>query len=94
MIIVAGHIRVAPEQLTNYMNHCRQVVELARAAPGCLDFSLSPDPLEPGRINVFERWTSDTDVEAFRGAGPEGPNSDAIVSADVAQYEVHTRVPL
>lgn len=94
MIIVAGHLRVATEQLTDYLDGCREVVELARAAPGCLDFALSPDPLEPGRINIFERWTSDTDVEAFRGAGPEGPDSDAIISADVAQYEVHSRLPL
>ncbi len=26
--------------------------------PGCLDFALSADLVEPGRINIFERWES------------------------------------
>lgn len=39
---------------------------LARAAPGCLDFAQSADPLDAGRINIFERWESAADLEAFR----------------------------
>jgi quinol monooxygenase YgiN len=91
MIIVAGHLQVAPEDRTDYLDGCREVVRLARATPGCLDFALSADPLEPGRVNVFERWRSAEDVEAFRGAGPEGPDAAAPIAADVEQYEVRTR---
>jgi quinol monooxygenase YgiN len=94
MIIVAGHLQVAPAHRADYLEGCREVAELARAAPGCLDFALSADPLEPDRINVFERWRSVDDVEAFRGAGPEGPDAQAIISADVKQYEIRTRLRL
>ena len=56
--------------------------------PGCLDFALSADVLEPGRINVFERWESQAAVEAFRGSGPSDEQAEAIVSASVAEYDI------
>jgi heme-degrading monooxygenase HmoA len=88
MVIVAGHITVEPEQRDAYLARCVSVVEGARAAAGCLDFVLSADLLEPGRINVFERWESQAAVEAFRGAGPSDEQDAAILSASVAEYDV------
>jgi heme-degrading monooxygenase HmoA len=88
MVIVAGHITVEPGQRDAYLAGCVSVVEGARAAAGCLDFVLSADLLEPGRINVFERWESQAAVEAFRGAGPSDEQDAAILSASVAEYDV------
>ena len=88
MIIVAGHLQVAPEHRAAYLSDCREVVGLARTTPGCHDFALSPDPIEPGRINIFERWDSVEDVEAFRGSDPGGPNTATIIDAHVEQYDV------
>lgn len=88
MLIVAGHLTVAPDHREAYLADCLEVVELARATSGCLDFALSPDPLVPGRVNVFERWRSVEELEAFRGAGPQGPTAEAVLDADVVQYEV------
>ena len=70
MVIVAGHVVVDAQQRDDYLSGCVEVVRHARRTPGCLDFSLSADLLEPGRINVFERWESVAAVEAFRGSGP------------------------
>jgi quinol monooxygenase YgiN len=64
------------------------VVRQARRTPGCLDFSLSADLLEPGRINILERWESVAAVEAFRGSGSTDDQSAAILSASVAEYDV------
>jgi quinol monooxygenase YgiN len=94
MIIVAGHLQVTSARRADYLDACLGVIELARASPGCLDFALSADLLEPGRINVFERWTSVEHVEAFRGEAPQGPDPDAIVGAEVEQYEVRTSLRL
>jgi quinol monooxygenase YgiN len=94
MIIVAGHLQVSPEHRTAYLDDCRAVVELARTTRGCHDFALSPDPVEPGRINIFERWRSVEDVESFRGSSPGGPDAATIVNAHVEQYEVRTTVLL
>lgn len=64
------------------------VVELARRAPGCLDFVISADPVDVRRIQIFERWESRAAVEEFRGSGPSGTQRAAILSASVAEYDV------
>jgi quinol monooxygenase YgiN len=88
MVIVAGHIVVSPEQRDDYLAGCVEVVRQARRAPGCLDFSLTADLLEPGRVNIFERWESQGAVEAFRGDGPSDEQGAAIVAASVAEYDI------
>lgn len=88
MIIVAGALHVRPEDRDSYLAGCRAVVEQARRTAGCLDFALSADLLDAGRINVLERWRSRAELAAFRGSGPSGDQQAALVSADVAEYEV------
>ena len=90
MIVVAGHLQVEPENRAAYLERCRDVIRLARAARGCLDFALSPDLLDPGRINLFEHWQTLADVEAFRGSGPSDDRSFEILAADVQQFEVES----
>ena len=87
-MIVAGHLVVAPEQRDDYLSGCAEVVRRARRSAGCLDFAISADPLEPGRINVFERWESRAAVEAFRGSGPSDEQGAAIQAGTVVEYDV------
>jgi quinol monooxygenase YgiN len=94
MIIVAGQLQVEPGERDAYLADCAEVVRTARRTAGCLDFAVSADLVEPGRINVFERWESMAAVEAFRGSGPSGAQQQAITSAAVAQYEVVFAVDL
>jgi quinol monooxygenase YgiN len=88
MVIVAGHLMVEPDARENYLASCIAVVEQARRTQGCRDFSISPDLVDPGRINIFEQWDSTAAVEAFRGDGPTDEQGAAIVSAFVAEYDV------
>jgi quinol monooxygenase YgiN len=88
LIIVAGHLVVAPEDRDSYVADCASVVERARGAPGCLDFAIYADLLDPGRIGVYERWESREAVKAFRGGGPSDGQSARILAAEVAEYEV------
>jgi quinol monooxygenase YgiN len=88
VVIVAGHLVVEPEQRDDYLSGCVAVVSQARRAPGCLDFALSADLVEPGRINIFERWESQAAVEAFRGSGPSDEQGAAIRAASVSEYDV------
>ncbi len=94
MVIVAGHLMVAPDERERYMASCVAVVELARGTPGCLDFAISADLIDPGRINILERWESRSAVEAFRGEGPSDEQGAAILSASVAEYDVADSRPL
>jgi quinol monooxygenase YgiN len=91
VIIVAGALIVDPDVRDAYLEGCTGVVEAARAAPGCLDFALSPDLLEPGRINVFERWSSDEDLQRFRGSGPDDAQLTALREIQVDEYVVPER---
>jgi quinol monooxygenase YgiN len=88
MVIVSGHITVEPEQRETYLRGCMSVVEQARRAAGCLDFAISGDLLDPGRVNIFERWETQEAVAAFRGGGVSDEQGAAIVSAAVAEYDV------
>lgn len=88
MVIVAGHIMVAPEERESYLAGCVTIVEQARSAPGCLDFAITADLLDAGRIDIFERWESRSAVEAFRGNGPGEEQSAAILAASVSEYDV------
>jgi quinol monooxygenase YgiN len=86
MLIVAGQIRVTDRD--RFLALSRESMEGAREAPGCLDFVVSPDPLEPARVNILERWTDRPALEAFRVGGPDDDMRSLIESAEVKEYEV------
>jgi len=88
MLIVAGTLYVDPEARDMYLAGCQVVMEQARSAPGCHDFVLSADPIEPGRINVYERWESDAELARFRGDGPDSGQLAEIRDASVAKYRI------
>ena len=88
MIIVAGALVVDPDGRDAYLEGCVSVVAAARRAQGCLDFALSPDLLEPGRINVYERWSSAQDLRRDRGSGPDEGQLAALLDIDVSEFAV------
>jgi quinol monooxygenase YgiN len=87
-VVVAGHVMVEPGDRVDYLNTCVEVVRQARGATGCVDFAISADLLDPGRINVYERWESQATVEAFRGSGPSDEQGAAMISACVVEFDV------
>ena len=88
MVIVAGHITVEPQQRESYLTDCVSVVEQARGAAGCLDFAITADPTDPGRVNVFERWESQEALETFRGCCPGNEQGAVMLSLSVAEYDI------
>ncbi|WP_280243063.1 putative quinol monooxygenase [Nocardia abscessus] len=79
MLIGAGYLRVTDRD--RYLDHCREVLALARATEDCLDFTLGADLFEPDRVNVCERGTTRAAVERFRGTGTSGDLDAQIVGA-------------
>jgi quinol monooxygenase YgiN len=94
MVIVAGHITVDPEQRESYLAGSMSVVEKARRADGCLDFAVTADLLEPGRVNLFERWESQAAVETYRRSAPSNKQRAAMLAASVAEYDIADVRPL
>ncbi len=88
MLIIAGHLEVDEADRDGYVADCQTVVEQARAATGCIDFSITADSLEPGRVNIFERWESDEQLESFRGSGPDSGTQARVRHAEVRKYRI------
>lgn len=91
MLIVAGHLVLDPADRDAHVAASAGAVRLARAADGCLDFSVSADPVDAGRVNVLERWSSAEALGAFRegGAGNDAQvDFDRILAFEVEKYVV------
>lgn len=86
MIIVLGHLTVAAEDREGYLRSCEEVVTLARRAPGCLDFAIAADLVDPARVVVAERWADRESLEAFRADGPSSAQLAMIRSAQVEEF--------
>ena len=94
MVIVAGHITVEPQQRESYLADCVSVVEQARGTAGCLDFAITADLIDPGRVNIYERWATQAAVETFRSGGPSDEQGAVMRSASVAEYDIADARPL
>jgi quinol monooxygenase YgiN len=86
VLIIAGSLTVDPADRERFLEVNADVVGEARRAAGCLDFVQAPDPLEPGRINIFELWEDEVHLLAFRGAGQPDTDSPPIQAAKVRRY--------
>ena len=88
MLIIAGHLIVAPAERDAYVAECLEVVDAARVAPGCLDYWIAADSVDIDRIVIYERWESEHQLLAFRGSGPSDDQQAAILDADVKRYAI------
>ena len=93
MIIVSGRIYVRPGARQEFVASSLAAVAQARRSPGCRDFVVAADPIEPDRVNVYEEWESEEALLAFRGDGPEHDLSSSIVRADVSRHVVSSSGP-
>src|SRR5581483_12105695 len=68
-LIIAGTVRVPPENLASLRPHQLAMLAASRAEDGCLVYSYGEDVAEPGLIRVFEAWRDQAALEAhFRTA--------------------------
>ena len=65
-VIVAGWYLVDPEKRDKVVASFEALLLRARNAPGCIDFAISADPVDPSRLNMFEFWRSEADLRAWR----------------------------
>ena len=63
-LIVAGTIRVPPENLAGLKPHMVAMMAASRAEDGCGAYSYAEDVAEPGLIHVFEIWRDDAALAA------------------------------
>ena len=63
-IIIAGTVRVPPENLVQFKPHMDAMLAASRAEDGCLTYSYAVDVQDPGLIRVFEAWRDQAAIDA------------------------------
>jgi hypothetical protein len=83
---------VEPDQRAEFLAGRHDSMRKSRAEPGCLEYTMSADPLDPGRVMLFERWADqaslDAHLSAMRDAPPSPNPAPAPKSATVTVYDV------
>jgi quinol monooxygenase YgiN len=99
MLIIAGTFEVDPARRDEFIVQKHRGMRESRAEAGCIDYVLSADPLEPGRVYLFERWESKEHLAphlARMGAAAKTPDPAAVpvLAADLQQYEIASIGPI
>jgi len=63
-VIIAGTVRVPPQNLVALRPHQLAMLAASRAEDGCLTYSYGEDVAEPGLIRVFEIWRDQAAIDA------------------------------
>ncbi len=99
MIVIAGTIEIDPAQREIALGKAQPHIDGALTQPGCEAYTWAADLNSPGRIEVFERWTSEADLAAhFEGTHYKSMlatlGAHGLRSADVSKYRVDLREPV
>lgn len=94
MVIISGKAYVAPERRAEYLASFQEFMAHTRNEPGCLDFFIVADPIEEGRLNIFELWESNEIVEAYQKRADSPEPGIEILSEDVLMYEISKSGPV
>ena len=89
-IIVAGKLRIKSGKRDEFIQKSIEAISLARKLDACEDFSVSVDPIDENRVNIFEKWKSHKSLEDFRNSGPNNDSFSLVESFDVDEYEINT----
>jgi quinol monooxygenase YgiN len=98
MLIIAGTFEVDPARRDEFIVQKEAGMRESRAEAGCIDYVLSADPLEPGRVYLFERWESKEHLAPHlaRLSAPAAPDPGAVpvLAVDIQQYEIASIGPI
>jgi quinol monooxygenase YgiN len=64
MVIVGGSFQVDPSQRDAFIAERHEIMRRSRAEDGCLEYTFAADPLDDGRVVLFERWASQEALDA------------------------------
>jgi quinol monooxygenase YgiN len=98
MVIVAGVFTMEPGQREAYLASRMEMMRVSRAEKGCIEYTFAADPLDAGRVVLFEKWASQEDLDAHLAAIPAPSASDAPqvepTSSSIVVYDATGERPL
>jgi len=92
-VIVAGWYTVDPERRDEVVASYEDLIGRARKAPGCLDFAISADTIDPSRINTFEFWKSEDHLDAWRAVSNSPKAITPMSMGDMQKHEIRKSGP-
>jgi quinol monooxygenase YgiN len=93
VVIVGGTFDVDPAQRDAFLAERLGMMLASRDEDGCLEYTYAADPLEPGRVILFERWESQAALDAHLAAISATTNITPR-SASITLYDVAGERPL
>jgi|SRR5579859_234584 len=63
-LIIAGTVRVAPQDLAGLKPHMMAMLSASRAEDGCYEYAYAQDLAEPGLIRIYEAWRDQSALDA------------------------------
>ena len=98
MVIVGGTFDIEPDGRDEFLAGRLEMMRSSRGEPGCLEYTFSADPLDPGRVVLFERWESEDALNAHlagvRSAPPAGGSGVTPRKVSIVIYDVAGERPL
>lgn len=92
MIVVGGTFDVDPAARDAFLAERVATMRRSRAEHGCLEYTFAADPVEPGRVVLFERWTDQAALDAHLAALRSDPVDPApqvaAASTSIVLYDV------
>jgi quinol monooxygenase YgiN len=97
VLILAGEFEVDPDNREAFLASRTDVMRTSRSEPGCLEYAMSADPVDPARVLLFERWESQEHLDAhLAGLRARGSQGDQIAPRRMVAviYDVAGERPL
>ena len=90
-VIVGGWYTVDPKRRDEAVENFKDLVLRARSAPGCLDFAITADPVDSNRINNFEFWQSEKDLNSWRAVSNPPKETSPMLRMEVQNMSSNTQ---
>ncbi|HET6963561.1 MAG TPA: putative quinol monooxygenase [Acidimicrobiales bacterium] len=90
MLVVGGTFDVEPSDRDAFIAARHDSMRTSRQEKGCLEYTFAADPIDPGRVILFERWESQEALDAHLAGIRQAPqpSSPAPKAASIVIYEV------
>jgi quinol monooxygenase YgiN len=91
MVIVAGHFVVDPADQAAFVAGRVEAMRVTREEPGCLEYVMAADPLDPTRVVLYERWADQAALDAhlaLLATGGSRATGPAPLGFEVRVYDV------
>ncbi|HEX3563975.1 MAG TPA: putative quinol monooxygenase [Acidimicrobiales bacterium] len=98
MVIVSGVFEVDPSERDEYLAGRVDAMTRSRAEDGCLEYVFAGDPVDTGRVVLYERWASQAALDAHLAGMREWPRPEGTQvrpkSAAIYRYDASNETKL